>query len=218
MITRIPRTPTPRESDEHSPVQGEFPLDRTLRDGTPALIWPLLPTDGPGLQLAWDQLSPHSRESRFLTPRHELGPDMLDVLVGEVDQRRHLAFVLVVLPPGGTDEVVGIGRLVQDELDPITADIAVTVRDDWQGRGVGSLLADALVQHRPAEVTRLLTVVAADNSASVAMLRRLGRTTISRGYPGVYDVRVELPPVASSRRSRGNPRPKRGEPGTSSRS
>lgn len=182
--------PAPRTGD-HQDVAG-FPLVVTLRDGTPAMIWPLLPTDGQGLQLAWNELSPRSRESRFLTARRELGPDMMQRLVGDVDQHSHLAFLLTVLPPGGSDEAVGIGRLIQDPDDAAVADLAVTVRDDWQGRGIGVLLATALVQHRPAGVTRLLTAVASDNPASLAMLRRLGPTTLTQPYPGVYDVRVEL--------------------------
>jgi RimJ/RimL family protein N-acetyltransferase len=183
----------------------EFPVDLRLRDGTPALIWPLLSTDGPGLQLAWEKLSARSRESRFLTPRQELGPDMLKLLVGDVDQRRHLAFVLIALPPGGPDAVVGIGRLVQDEHDPAVADIAVTVDDDWQGRGIGALLVDALVRHRPTSVNRLVTVVAVDNKACLAMLRRLGAMTLANSYPGVFEVRVELETVPHPREGSSSP-------------
>ena len=86
----------------------------------------------------------------------------------------------------------GVARLLQYPDDPASADIAVTVADDWQGRGAGTALASALLQRRPAAVTRLRTVVAADNRASLALLARAGR--MSSGVPdrGVLDVTVEL--------------------------
>jgi hypothetical protein len=147
---------------------------------------------------------------------------MLRLLVDQVDQRRHVAFVLVALPPGQPDAVVGVGRLVQFAADPTTADIAVTVHDDWQGLGAGGLLADALIGHRPATVCRLSTYVAGQNPACLAMLRRLGPTTTVLVYSGVYEVSVALTPVplprepgtvvradAGEHRSRGNRLPSR---------
>src|SRR3954452_13223210 len=85
-----------------------FPLEVRLRDGTPAMIWPLLPTDGSGLRRGFAELSSRSRELRFLSPASELSPAMLNLLVDKVDQQRHLAFVLVALPPGQPDAVVGV--------------------------------------------------------------------------------------------------------------
>ena len=63
---------------------------------------------------------------------------------------------------------------MQDPGDPATADIAFTVVDDWQGRGVGTALVSALMQRRPAAVKRLRTLVAADNRASLALLAGTG--------------------------------------------
>ena len=68
----------------------------------------------------------------------------------------------------------GVAHLVQDPDDPTTADIAVTVVDDWQGRGVGIALVAALVQRRPAAVTRLRTLVAV-RQPRVAGAARQGR-------------------------------------------
>ena len=57
----------------------------------------------------------------------------------------------------------------------------------------------AMMQRRPAAVTRLRTLVAADNRASLALLARAGR--VSSGLPerGVLDVTVELPPATRAR-------------------
>jgi RimJ/RimL family protein N-acetyltransferase len=171
------------------PLPGEF----VLRDGTPAMIWPLLSTDGEALRDMFRRLSPESRQRRFLSTLRELNDAMIQRLVGNVDGTHHVALLLVVLPPDGLEGPVGIARLIQEPADPATADIAVTVGDDWQGRGVGTALAAELIRRRPPAVKRLVTEVGADNRASLALLAGAGR--LSHGVPnrGVVDVTVELP-------------------------
>ena len=121
------------------------------------------------------------------------------VFVDSADGVHHIALLLIVLPPQGQEEIIGVAHLVQDPADPATADIAGTVVDDWQGRGAGTALAAALMARRPAAVTRLRTLVAAGNRASLALLARAGR--VSPGLPeqGVLDVTVELPAATRAR-------------------
>lgn len=172
----------------------DLPVERVLSDGTPVLIWPLLPTDGQSLRQAFTELSPRSRRLRFLSPLDDLDSAMLRRLVDEVDQDHHVAFVMVAFPSDGRPEhPVGVARLVAYDDDPSTAELAVTVVDEWQGVGAGTLLADVLLRHRPARVRRLLTEVATDNPASIAMLRRLGAVRLRLSYPGVFEVTVDLP-------------------------
>jgi RimJ/RimL family protein N-acetyltransferase len=169
-----------------------LPGELSLRDGTPAMIWPLLPTDGQALREMFRRLSPESRQRRFLSSLSDLDDAMIQRLVGKVDGVHHIALVLVVLPPDGEEWPVGVARLVQDPADPASAEVAFTVADEWQGRGVGTALADALIQRRPAAVTRLRADVEAGNLASLALLTRAGR--MSSGVPrrGIVDVTVDL--------------------------
>ncbi len=169
-------------------LPGEFPL----RDGTPALIWPLLPTDAETLRDGFRRLSPDSRQHRFLTVLSELDDSMIRRLVGSADGVHHIALLLIVLPPEGEEGPVGVARLLQYPNDPATADIAVTVVDDWQGRGAGTALVSALMARRPAAVTRLCTVVEAGNRASLALLAGAGRMSTGPVHRGVLDVTVEL--------------------------
>jgi GNAT superfamily N-acetyltransferase len=176
-------------------LPGEF----FLRDGTPAMIWPLLPTDADTLREGFRRLSPDSRQRRFLAALGDLDDPMIRLLVDSVDGVHHIALLLIALPPEGEEGPAGVAHLVQDPADPASADIAVTVLDDWQGRGAGTALVSALMQRRPAAVTRLRTLVAADNRASLALLARAGR--VSSGLPeqGVLDVTVELTPAIRAR-------------------
>ncbi|HEX6247934.1 MAG TPA: GNAT family N-acetyltransferase [Nocardioidaceae bacterium] len=164
-----------------------------LRDGSRAVIWGLLPSDREGLRLAYEQLSPETQRHRFLTPVPRLTEEMLHHLVDEVDGVDHVALVLFVLDEQHLGEPAGVARMIRYRDDPTAADVAVTVIDEHQGRGVASALLTELLQQRPQGVVRIVTEVSADNPASLAMLRRLGPTTVTRQGPNLLGVTVELP-------------------------
>jgi RimJ/RimL family protein N-acetyltransferase len=187
-----PVRPRPASRGATRPAKA-LPGELALRDGTPALIWPLLPTDARMLREGFRQLSPESRRRRFLSPLDDLDEAMIARLVGAVDGVHHIALVLVVLPPGGPDQPVGIARLVQDPSDPATGDIGVTVLDPWQGQGVGTALVRALMRRRPRDLRQLRTVVDADNHASLALLAGAGHLSSGPARMGVVDVTVALP-------------------------
>lgn len=163
-----------------------------LSDGTEAWVWPLLPTDRARLAEEFEKLSPESRRLRFLTPVLRLSDAMLDRLVDGVDGIDHVALVLMAETPEGDLEPTGIARMVRYDGMPDVADLAVTVLDEWQGRGVASALLTVLLTQRPAGVTHILTSVATDNPVSLAMLARLGPTDIQDGVAGIQDVAVDL--------------------------
>ena len=182
------------------PAAGQvLPGEFVLQDGTPAMIWPLLPTDAGTLRDVFRRLSPGSRRHRFLQVLDQLDDPMIRLLVDSADGVHHIALLLTVLPPEGEEELIGVAHLVQFPADPATADIAVTVVDDWQGRGAGTALVSALLARRPAAVTRLRTLVAAGNRASLALLARAGRMSAGLPERGVLDVTVELPPATRAR-------------------
>ena len=167
-------------------------VETALRDGTPAVVWPLLPGDREVLRAVWSRMSPESRFRRFFIDLPELGEDLLHLLVDTVDGVDHVALVLIALPADGTEEVAGIGRVVRDPDRPGVADVAVGVPDEWQGRGVATALLAELVSRRPAGVHRLATHVVAGNAASMAMLARLGELVVTGVDHGVNDVEIDL--------------------------
>lgn len=166
-----------------------------LDDGTPAQIWPMLPGDREMLRESYERLSPESRRSRFLGAVPHLTDAMLDHLVDEVDGIDHVALVLEVVDADHVGLPVGLARMIRYEQEPTVADVAVTVLDAWQHRGVATALLAELVRERPRGVTRIATTVAADNAPSLAMLARLGPLVASTAGNGRVDVRVDLVPV-----------------------
>ena len=163
-----------------------------LSDGTRALIWELLPKDREALRDGYEHLSEETRFHRFLTGVPHLTPALLDHLVDEVDGVDHIALVLVVLDDNGVGVPVGVARIIRYPDRPSEADLAVTILDEWQGRRAATALVDELIRRRPSGVTRIVTTIAADNEASLAMLRRLGPATLTERESPRLDVVVEL--------------------------
>lgn len=163
----------------------------TLRDGSTAYLRPILPSDRDLHQEFFDSLSDKTRYNRFLTLVPALTEDLLTRLVDNVDGVDHVAYY-VFLDGQETALPTAIARIVRDPDAPDTADVAVTVSDRCQGRGIASAVLRVLVERRPAGVERIVTLVAADNRASLAMLRRLGPTVVAPAEDGVMEVRVSL--------------------------
>ncbi len=93
-------------------------------------IRPLGRDDRSDFERFFERLSAHSRYLRFFSPLPRLPERTLDWMV-DVDGRRHRA-----LAAWRGDELVGEARYVA--VADGSAEVAVTVRDDWQRRGVAS--------------------------------------------------------------------------------
>ena len=126
-------------------------------------IRPLRNGETGAVQAVFDRLGPRSRLLRFGGAKSVLTPYDLEHLA-RVDSDHH---VLVALVKGAP---VGIARLVRDGR---SAEVAVEVADEWQGRRVGTLLMARLADDaRAAGIERLHAVVDPDNTASRALMRR----------------------------------------------
>jgi RimJ/RimL family protein N-acetyltransferase len=156
------------------------------------VVLPLRPEDREAIRQGYERLSPATREHRFLASVPHLTDAMLDHLVDEVDGVDHVALALAVLDEHGVGEPVGVARMIRYPHQPTAADVAVTVVDRWQGRGVATALLAELMKVRPSGVREIVTTVAADNAASLAMLRRLGPTTTTAVGSDTLDVVVDL--------------------------
>lgn len=144
------------------------------------------------LRESYEHLSPESRRHRFLAAVPHLTDAMLHHLVDEVDGVDHVALALVVIGEDHVGVPVGVARMIRYGQEPTAADAAVTVVDEWQGRGVATALLAELVRQRPRGVTQIVTTVAADNTASLAMLARLGTVHATPWRNNRVDVRVDL--------------------------
>jgi RimJ/RimL family protein N-acetyltransferase len=165
-----------------------------LRDGTQALLWPVLPTDRKGLAEGYRRLDAESRYQRFLTSVPHLSQKMLDHLVDGVDGVDHVALVMMAFDEEWHSTAAGVARMIRYSADPTAADVAVTVTPAFRNRGAATALLRELLLRRPAGVQRIVTEVAVDNEASIRMLQRLGPATVVPAGPTAFEVTVELPP------------------------
>jgi GNAT superfamily N-acetyltransferase len=166
-----------------------------LADGTDIALRPFLPGDGDLLVAGFARLSNQSRYRRFLSPVPRLTDSMLAFLTA-VDGDCHRAFGALVEEHDGT---VGAGllRWVRTGADPKVADLAITVIDDYQGRGLGGLLLDVAVLDGFAHgLDRFEGVVLGENISSRRMLVR-GGATLRPDSGGVLAYRLPLRPRAA---------------------
>ena len=111
------------------------------------------------------RLSPESVQRRFLTPKRSFSRAELRYLT-EVDGRDHVALVAED-PADPVRRLIAVGRFVRLHDDPETADVAFTVADEWQGRGLGSLLGIHLSHlARNRGIRRFTATMASDNRAA----------------------------------------------------
>ena len=159
-----------------------------LRAGSAVLIRQVRSTDAALLADGFGRLSAASRQMRFLGVKKELSAAELRYLT-DVDHHDHEA--LAALDRAG-GQGVGIARYVRDAADPQAAEIAVTIVDDWQGRGLGTELLAALSDRARQEGIRRLTALAdAGNVAVAALLRNAGARLVRRGR-GTVEYEITL--------------------------
>ena len=150
-----------------------------LRDGSAVLIRPVRRADAPLLADGFARLSARSRQLRFLSPKKELSSAELGYFT-DVDHHNHEALGAVDHADG---RGVGIARYIRDAADPQAAEIAVTVIDDWQGRGLGTELVAQLSERARSEgIRRFTALVAADNPAMARLLRNVRADLVRREH------------------------------------
>jgi GNAT superfamily N-acetyltransferase len=172
------------------------PGEYQLRDGRCMLIRPIGPEDQERLQVGLHQLSPTSRYHRFHAAVSELSPAQLLYLT-EVDQVNHLAWI--ALDPALPGEpAVGVARCIRLPAEPATAEVAVTVLDAYQGRGLGTLLLGVLSQAATAQgIRKYRAYVQEDNEAMLRIFRDLGAHV--RGVDcGVSQLDIPVPEDAET--------------------
>jgi RimJ/RimL family protein N-acetyltransferase len=117
----------------------------------------------------------------MLSPR-----ELEDLAVVDHVQREALA---LVAPDG---RFIAVARYAPVSDDPTAAEVALTVADEWQGRGIGSALASLLMaEARRNRIMRLRAITLAENYPSRKLLRRLG-FTVSRVDGDVMSLETQL--------------------------
>ncbi|HEY8514889.1 MAG TPA: GNAT family N-acetyltransferase [Candidatus Binatia bacterium] len=164
-----------------------------LRDGTLFRLRPLGPADAEELRAGFARLSPASRYRRFFTPIQRLPESMLRRLTA-TDGWNHVALVAETIPVyDEPPEPLGVGRFIRLANRPNVAEVALEVIDEKQGRGLGSVLLEALAELARAEgVTIFVATVLAENEPMHRLVRSFGPVVSVTRDGGTYEYEVRI--------------------------
>lgn len=144
-----------------------------LVNGRRIQVRPVVPADRVHLAEGLARMSARSRYLRFHARVTRLSEARLRYL-SEVDFEEHVAWgALAIEEPGAPG--VGVARFVRDADHPDSAEFAITVLDDWQGVGLGSLLLRTLMGSAAQRgIKQLVAPVLLENVAALRLIERLG--------------------------------------------
>ena len=163
-----------------------------LRDGSRIRIRQGHRSDRELLLQGFQRLSPESRYRRFLMAMPQLSEEMVRYLT-EIDHHDHEAMIAL---DERTGEGIGVARYVRNRDRPDTAEVAVTVIDDWQGRGVGTLLLEVICGRAREEGIRTFTaVLLATNQEMMDVFRALGPVRIVDHETGTVEIEMPIPTI-----------------------
>ncbi len=166
------------------------PIPVRLRGDTELMLRPVLPGDSERSNSPTVEFSSETLYRRFMSTRAP-SPSLMNYLF-QVDYIDHFVWVLV---DGVDGPVVADVRFVRDVEDPAVAEIAFIVADDFQGRGIGNFLMDAVtIAARVGGVQRFTARLLAENHAMRAILERFGAEW-ERDEPGVVTTTFDVPGI-----------------------
>ena len=151
-----------------APYPKHLETDQRLRDGTVVQLRPVRPEDEPLLHDLAGHMSPEDLRLRFFTPVRGL-THIVAARLTQVDYDREMA---LLAQHEGTS--LGIAHFFADP-DRLSAEYAIAVRSDWQGRGVGYLLMTRLIEiAQQCGIGELVGEVLRGNGPMLEMCRTLG--------------------------------------------
>jgi GNAT superfamily N-acetyltransferase len=166
-----------------------------LRDGSHVRVRQGHSSDRELLLRGFERLSPESRYRRFLVPMPELSESMVRYLT-EIDHHDHEAMIAI---DEQTGEGIGVARYVRNPERPDAAEVAVTVIDNWQGRGLGTLLLEVIsARAREEGITTFTALMLATNRQMMDVITTLGPVRVVDQEAGTVEVEMPIPTIGLS--------------------
>lgn len=143
-----------------------------LRDRSQVLIRPVRTQDAAAERTFIEALSPQARRYRFLGEVRHPSSEMIERLT-DIDYVHDVAFAAVV-HDDSRDKFVGVARY-STSADGTDCECAVTVLDDWQGKGLGTVLMKHLIDvARSRGIKHMWSIDSAENLAMADLAHHLG--------------------------------------------
>jgi GNAT superfamily N-acetyltransferase len=173
----------------------EFGAPIVLRDGSRVRLRQGHSSDKQLLLRGFERLSSESRYRRFLAAMPVLSEEMVHYLT-EIDHHDHEAIAALDEQIG---EGIAVARYVRDPQRRDVAEVAVTVIDDWQGKGLGTLLLEVLGARARAEgISSFTALMLATNQEMMQVIKALGPVRIVDRDVGTVEIEMPIPNVGLS--------------------
>lgn len=171
---------------------GEYPEHletyRTTKTGLEIFLRPVKISDEPLLKDFFYHLSDESLYKRFMTMRQDMPHESLQKFV-VVDYSKDMA-ILAIIKKEEKEEVVGLGQYFTDEKTRL-ADVAFAVRDDYQNRGIGTILITYLTYLAKKQgLLGFTATVLKDNRPMMHLNKKMGFKIETRSSEGVYELQM----------------------------
>ena len=158
-----------------------------LRDGSTLTVRPIRREDEADLARFFTDLSMESRVFRFFAAIAHA--DALAKKLVDVDYSSRYGLIATA----GTDHKM-VGHAMYVEIEPQKAELALAVADEYQGRGLGTILLGQLAEAAEgAAISVLEAVVKPENHRMLNVLRESGFPVTVRSEPG--EIHAEIPTV-----------------------
>ncbi|HEX6323699.1 MAG TPA: GNAT family N-acetyltransferase [Vicinamibacterales bacterium] len=169
----------------------DLTCDIVLRDGSTVSIRPAVNDDVPALDAFFRELSPESRYQRFLGP---ITPNRA-AIAGMIPADDTDGLCLVALARG---RIAAVAAFYTSRTAPTRAEVAFTVSDALQGRGIGTRLLDRLAAAARARgIDTFDADVRGDNSAMLEMFASSGYEVVETRADPIERVRISLAPTGA---------------------
>jgi acetyl coenzyme A synthetase (ADP forming)-like protein len=184
-----------------APYQDHVDSGRLIfRDGMTATLRVATPTDQGKLKEFFARLSPESREQRFLSVA--LPPDDLIQRLCDSSNPLELLTLVVVLvrrsgPQTTSPDIVAAGSYISRGNQ--TAEVAMAVDDQFQGKGIGTQLLErlAIIAIRNGFV-RFWAVTRMENRSMIEVFRNSGFPVQERFDRGLVEIDFSVTPTQAS--------------------
>ncbi len=161
--------------------------DVALRDGSTVRVRPARPGDATRVEDYLIGLSPETRRLRFWSQAIDVRA--LAARIVDVDYRDHLT--LLVLQGGDEGRMIGGAQYIR--IEGGRAEVSLSVTDEFQGKGIGSILLGQMAQEAARhEITTFVAEVLPENHAMVNVFRASGFTVSIRATPGAIEVEFPI--------------------------
>lgn len=170
-----------------------------LRDRTKVHLRPIVAEDEPLLHEAVAAMSERTVYFRFFSPIKRMS-DALAHRLAVVDYHDRFALVATTHRPRGQEtgkeRIVGVARYDRAANTDV-AEVAVAVIDEFQRRGLGSVLLSELARvARLHGIRTFQLIVLPENREMLGLLRKMGWIHQAKLAGGVYEISFELPDLA----------------------